>query len=199
MGAKGWMLVYADGDVPGLGAAAVADDPVASRAVVERLYAGRRITPIEEPGWRTDPPDGTVHVGSFPGLTFVLTSDAAGDHPSMLDSRFLDEGKGLVVHSLALHSVVDWFAYAVWGRDGVLRRSLSLSPDTGVVEDIGAPMAFEEPYWAGEHPVGDGYPLAFHPLDLAEAAMGALFGFHLEGPQTAFAFEELTFSGFTVE
>ncbi len=41
---------------------------------------------------------------------------------------------------------------------------------------------FEDPYWAGEHPVDwDEYPLPFHPLELGEAALRALFGFNYEG------------------
>lgn len=34
----------------------------------------------------------------------------------------------------AMHSVVDWFAFAVWGPDGKLRRALSVSPANGVIE-----------------------------------------------------------------
>lgn len=85
-----------------------------------------------------------------------------------------------------MHSVVDWFAFAVW-RAGQLERSLSLSPDSGVLEDIGAKMAFELPYWAGEHPAVDAndeddvYPFPFHPLDLGEAALAEFFGYQLEG------------------
>jgi hypothetical protein len=84
-----------------------------------------------------------------------------------------------------MHSVVDWFAYAQW-IDGKLVRSLSLSPDSGVLENTGPKMLFEEPYWAGEHPVevdeGEApYPLPFHPLELGEAALESLFGYHLEG------------------
>jgi hypothetical protein len=51
-----------------------------------------------------------------------------------------------------MHSVVDWLAFAVW-EDGVLVRSLSLSPDGGGLENIGEPYDFEVPYWAGEYPV----------------------------------------------
>ena len=51
-----------------------------------------------------------------------------------------------------MHSVVDWLCFAVW-EDGRLIRSLSLSPDGGIQENIGEPFAFELPYWAGEHPV----------------------------------------------
>jgi hypothetical protein len=82
-----------------------------------------------------------------------------------------------------MHSVVDWFAFAVW-RCGRLERSLSLSPDSGVLEDIGAKLAFERPYWAGEHPAvepDEDYPFPFHPLDLGEAALAEFFGYQLEG------------------
>jgi hypothetical protein len=86
-----------------------------------------------------------------------------------------------------MHSVVDWFAYAIWAADGTLRRALSLSPVSGIIENIGAPLDFEEPYWAGLRPVettgfsGQPYPLLFHPLELAEDALRALFGFNFEG------------------
>ncbi|WP_420719932.1 DUF6928 family protein [Streptomyces sp. NA13] len=37
-------------------------------------------------------------------------------------------------------------------EDGHLLRSLSLSPDSGVIENIGTPLPFEQPYWAGDRP-----------------------------------------------
>src|SRR5260370_35522871 len=85
-----------------------------------------------------------------------------------------------------MHSVVDWFAYARWS-DGKLLRSLSLSPDSGILEDIGQRAPFEEPYWSGQHPAiddeedEDAYPFPFHPLDLGEATLRDLFGYQLEG------------------
>ena len=87
-----------------------------------------------------------------------------------------------------MHSVVDWLCFAVW-EDGELVRSLSLSPDSGIMENIGQPYAFELPFWAGEHPVTPvpgwpdqgPYPLPFHPLVLGEQALRALFGFVIEG------------------
>lgn len=84
-----------------------------------------------------------------------------------------------------MYSVLDWFAVGIW-KDGKLQRSLSLSSD-GVLEDIGSRLPFEEPYWAGEHPVVDpdvdgDYPFAFHPLELGDAALLEFFGFQLEGP-----------------
>jgi hypothetical protein len=71
--------------------------------------------------------------------------------PSQLPGRLLTPGAGRRVILHAMHSATDWLAYAVW-QDGVLLRSLSLSPDGGITEDIGAPLPFEAPFWAGEHP-----------------------------------------------
>jgi hypothetical protein len=67
--------------------------------------------------------------------------------------------------------------------------SLSLSPDGGITEDIGAPLPFEASFWAGEHPVASSgqfpgrppYPLPFHPLELGDAGLLALAGFTVEG------------------
>src|SRR5262249_10888932 len=102
----------------------------------------------------------------------------------------LGDGRRTVLH--AMHSVVDWLAFAIW-EDGALVRSLSLDPDSGIVENIGDPLPFEAPYWAGEHPVepipgwpSEGpYPLPSHPLDLGEDALRSLFGFTPEGRREA--------------
>ncbi|MBR7832068.1 hypothetical protein KDL01_02290 [Actinospica durhamensis] len=88
----------------------------------------------------------------------------------------------------AMHSVSDTLAFAVW-KQGELVRSLSLSPHGGITENIGEPLPFEKPFWAGEHAVSPvpgklskgPYPLPFHPLTLGEAALRALFGFVVEG------------------
>jgi len=39
-------------------------------------------------------------------------------------------------------------AFAQW-VNGKLVRSLSLSPDSGILEDIGPRFPFEEPFWSG--------------------------------------------------
>jgi hypothetical protein len=95
-------------------------------------------------------------------------------------------GRRICLH--AMHSVVDWLAFAVW-EDGELVRSLSVSPDDGVLEDIGERLPFETPYWDGRFPLGDDddnepYPLPFHPLEMGERTMRELFGFHAEGFRT---------------
>ena len=112
--------------------------------------------------------------------------------------------RNLYLH--AMHSVSDWFAYAVWEGDGYLRRALSLSPDSGIIENLGRPLGFERPYWAGDHPVDwlddddDPYPLPFHPLELAEDALRDLFGFNFEGAyqEDDPNLERIVLAGFTV-
>ena len=128
--------------------------------------------------------DRSIAAGRFPGLQVVVSEEVAVDCPSQLSPRFIAAQGTTVLH--LMHSVVDWFAFAVW-QDGRLVRSLSLSPDGGVVEDIGERLAFERPFWEGKHPAvaaGEdpaGYPLPFHPLELGEAALREFFGFQLEG------------------
>lgn len=68
--------------------------------------------------------------------------------------RLSTAGGNGVVTLHAMHSVVDWFAYAMW-TNGKLVRSLSLSPGSGIPEDIGQRLPFEEPYWSGEFPALD--------------------------------------------
>ena len=132
----------------------------------------------------TCPPDNEICIGAFPGVSVVAAEEFGGDYPSRLPRRFLEAGGKGTVTLHAMHSVVDWFAFAHW-TGGRLVRSLSLSPDSGVLEDIGPRMPFEEPYWSGAYPASedeeDDYPFPFHPLDLGEAALAGLFGYQIEG------------------
>ncbi|GAB3946701.1 hypothetical protein GCM10029976_074670 [Kribbella albertanoniae] len=191
MGAKDWMLVYADRPVADVLRAHPTVDRQATRAFVERLHPGATLTPLEDGNLdeNANPPDGVVYAGVFPEATVLLSGEVALDHPSTLPGRFLAEAQGRTLYLHAMHSVVAWFAYGVW-EDGVLRRALSLSPDSGVLEDLGEPLPFEVPYWAGERPLydedeepdkEDEFPFVFHPLELAEAALRTFFGFNYEG------------------
>ncbi|WBQ06543.1 DUF6928 family protein [Kribbella sp. CA-293567] len=187
MGAKDWMLLYADGNVAEVLRAHPEPDRVATRALVERLHPGAQLTELADGdlSQNANPPDGLVYAAVFPGLTIVCTGEVALDRPSTLPAKYLAEAGGRTVYLHAMHSVVDWFAYAVWTPDGKLRRSLSLAPDGGVFENLGDPLPFEQTYWAGEHALeaddDDPYPLPFHPLELAEDALRTLFGFNYEG------------------
>jgi hypothetical protein len=190
VGAKDWLLVYADGDARAILRGGPTLDRAAARLVAERLYPDQVITPIADGtlGRNLNPEDSEIYVGAYPGLTIVCTVDVALDRPTEIPAGWVGAVPATDVYLHAMHSVVDWFAYAIWTQ-GVLRRSLSLSPDRGIMENIGAPLPLEKPYWAGERPVEDDesdeddqpYPLPFHPLELGEDALAELLGFTIEG------------------
>lgn len=189
MGAKTAVLIYADGDVAEL--LCSVSDP--------RLDATAALVSEVNPDWTKTgdsmplsdclyPPAGFGYAASFPGIDIICDRQLMVDHPSRLPNRFLQHGSRRRVILHTMHSTSDWFAYAIW-ESGELIRSLSLAPDSGVVENIGSPLPFEVPFWAGEHPVTSSgqsgytpYSLPFHPLELGgEAAMRALLGFIVEG------------------
>src|SRR5262245_59121756 len=189
MGAKTWMLVYAGGNVREVLAANPKLDREATARLAAELFPKERLNPLDDGSLSyTCPPDDEICIGCFSGVSVVAAKEFGIDYPSGLEPRFLKSAGRRVVYLHAMHSVVDWFAFAIW-RDGKLERSLSLSPDSGVLEDIGRRLSFEEPYWAGEYPAvdpdeeeeGEAYPFPFHPLELGEAALGEFFGYQLEG------------------
>jgi hypothetical protein len=193
MGAKGWMIFYAERDVASVLRERPAFDRDATERLVRRLFPDNAVSAIDDTSLANgNPPDDEVYAAVWPGASVVCAAQLGVDRPSTLDRRFLDAGAGRTVYLHAMHSVVDWFAFAGWGPDGQLHRALSVSPDDGVIESLGDPMAFEQPFWEGDHPAvdpddeddKDPYPLAFHPLELAEEAFGRLFGFVYEGPTT---------------
>jgi len=178
MGAKTWMLAYVNGSASDVLNGDPRLDREATSALAKKLFSSERLEPLEDGDLSfTCPPDNELVVGCFPGLSLIAAKEFGIDNPSTLAPKFLHAATGSVVYLHAMHSVVDWFAYAIW-TDGKLKRSLSLSPR----------LAFEEPFWAGQHPVfdpevdeDDDYPFPFHPLELGEAALFELFGYQLEG------------------
>jgi hypothetical protein len=186
MGAKTWMLVYSTSNARDVLAAKPAIDRDATLKLAGALFPKITLEPLDDGSLTdTNPADNELFIGCFGDVSVVAAKEFAGDFPSKLPSIFIDAGRIGTIHLHAMHSVVDWFAFAVWSN-GRLRRSLRVSPDSGVMEDIGEKMAFERPYWAGEHPVsedgeGEEYPLPFHPLELGEAALLEFFGYVLEG------------------
>lgn len=185
MGAKTNLLAQVNGDVRKILAANPPLDEKATADLVASLFPDARFgTPSGADLTYTYVPDSTVVAGCFAGLSIFAAKEVAIDRPSLLPTKFIAAKGTTILH--AMHSVVDWFAFGIW-EDGVLRRSLSIAPDNGVLEDIGDRLPFEEPYWQGVHPAvdpeeePDGYPLPFHPLELGEAALREFFGFQLEG------------------
>lgn len=186
MGAKTWMLVLADLNAREALAAKPSLDREATRRLADTLFPDVKLEAIGDGDLSfTCPPVDEVHIGCFPGVSVVAAKDFGIDYPSKLNQRFITSGGSGTITLHAMHSVVDWFAYAMWAK-GKLVRSLSLSPDSGIMEDIGQRLPFEEPFWSGEHPAVDSeevdaYPFPFHPLELGEATLKDRFGYQLEG------------------
>jgi hypothetical protein len=190
MGAKTGLLVFAGGDVPTALRALTRSDGDEAAGLVRRIHPGYIVEHADE-GLLGDvvyPPDEMTYAAATNGIDVVCDQRFMINYPSRLPGHLIElaAGRRIVLH--AMHSVVDWLAFAIW-EDGTLIRSLSLSPDGGIVENIGEPLDFEQPYWAGDHPVArvpgwpnqHAYPLPFHPLEMGEDALRALFGFILEG------------------
>lgn len=185
MGAKTWMLVNANAKVREVLSGNPPLDRDATLRLVTKLFPKEMLEPLGDGDLSyTCPPDDEVHAGSFPGVSIVAAREFGIDYPSKLPANFLSCGSGGTTYLHAMHSAVDWLAFAFWRNDNLI-RSLSLSPDNGIMEDIGQHLPFEEPFWAGKHPATDDpdehYPLPFHPLELGEEALKELFGYQLEG------------------
>lgn len=193
MGVKNWMLVYATQDVGDTLARIPALDRIATHKLARSLFPGATLNPMEDGTLQddVDPRDRQISIGCFPGVSIIAANEFGADHPSTLPKHFIAASGSVMLH--AQHSVVDWFAFAIW-KSGTLVRALSMSPESGVLEDIGLKLPFEVPYWSGEHPLEDDgdsppYPFPFHPLDLAEAARLSLFGYVMEGDGTRAKFD----------
>lgn len=187
MGAKTWMLLYSEGNAADILRSNPVLDRGATTGLVERLF-GLQVRPLEKDGdlSHTSPRDEEIVAACFPGLAVVAAGEFCLDYPSQLDPAFIEAFSPGTLYLHAMHSVVDFFGFAIW-KNGTLQRSLSLSPDSGILDDIGPRLPFEVPFWAGEHPAvdpddeDDSYPFVFHPLELGEAALKEFFGYQLEG------------------
>jgi hypothetical protein len=186
MGAKTCMLVYANAKVGEALRGNPQLDNGATLQLATSLFPKHKLEPIGEGDLSfTCPPRDEVHIGCFPGVSILAAKEFGIDYPSKLPVPFISSGGSGTIYLHAMHSIVDWFAFAQW-TNGKLVRSLSLSPDSGILEDIGQRLLLEEPFWSGQNPVTvddeeDDYLLPFHPLELGEAALKEFFGYQLEG------------------
>src|SRR5262249_25830696 len=143
MGAKTWMLVYANDNARVALRTSPQLDREATSKLASTLFPKERLEPLSDGDLSyTSPPDDELFIGCFPGVSIVAAKEFALDYPSKLPPRFVEPGAVGTITLHAMHSVVDWFAFAQWSK-GKLIRSLSLSPDSGVLEDVGAKLRFE--------------------------------------------------------
>jgi hypothetical protein len=99
------------------------------------LFPREKLEPIGDGDLsNTCPPDDEIHIGCFSGVSVIAAKEFGIDYPSKLHQRFIAAGGNGVVTLHAMHSAVDWFAYAIWVSRKLV-RSLSLSPDSGILED----------------------------------------------------------------
>ena len=180
------MLVYANGDVGEALRVGPQLDRDATLKLASQLFSRDKLVPIGDGDLSyTCPPNDELHIGCFPGISILAAKEFGIDYPSKLPTSFIEAGGSGTVYLHAMHSVVDWLAFAQW-INGRLVRSLSLSPESGILEDIGQRLAFEEPFWSGRHSATEDdkedYPFPFHPLELGEAALKGFFGYQIEGP-----------------
>lgn len=187
MGAKTWMIVYSNGDIPSLWQEKPIPKNDSAANILDSLFPNKKFQAIEKGNLAfTNPGSGRVQIADMGKFLIVATKKVALDHPSKISQHFVDYSNFSHVYVFAMHSVVDWFAFAIW-KNKKLVRSLSLSPDSGVMEDIGEPLPFELDFWSGKHSLKetdegeDQYPLPFHPLDFGEAALLELMGYQYEG------------------
>jgi hypothetical protein len=187
LGAKTALLAFTEGDIRPSLLGATRCEPGEAEELVRLVHPGYEVVPADDGTLGEDvyPPEDVTYVAVLAGADLTCDRRLMFDHPSQLPTHLLEAGAGGRILLHGMHSVSDALSFAVW-EDRQLIRSLSLSPDRGIQENIGEPYEFELPYWAGEHPVepilGEGpYPLPFHPLELGEEALRALFGFVLEG------------------
>ncbi len=183
MGVRASMLVYTDTTptLPLVQASVV--DRVAARQFASQLHPRRELRAVADGNLSSNcfPEPGRIYAGVFPGVKVLCTAEAMLYSPSKLHKRFISAAQGGVLHLFVTRSLNNMFAYASW-IDGQLLRSISVNAIGGVVESVGSPLPFEEPFWAGNRrEEGDTDQIPFHPLTFMEDAAGAVLGLHFEG------------------
>jgi hypothetical protein len=148
------MLVFSEGRAADRLRVARESDEAATAALVARVHPGCSVESVPGvPLWDgTYPPNGICYAASFDGVEMICDRRLMEHRPTLMPPHLLTAGRGHRVFFHAMHSVSDALTFAVW-EGGMLVRLLSLSPDSRIVENIGAPYEFEAPFWAGERPV----------------------------------------------
>lgn len=131
--------------------------------------------------------DHEFYIGGYPGITVVQTViHSEDDKPLLLEElnpRLRQAVPAVDVYACAFDEKEGWAGFAHWHR-GELKRVFS-GTRFELMEDTGLPLAFENPYWAGEkaEQLG-GIALPFKPRDLMEEAQRNWMGVRIdsEGP-----------------
>lgn len=189
MGAKASTIWYVDASDPiAVLRGKPEPDPDAARALVGLLYPGMDISSLGTSALSTsagaDP--ATVYIGTYPGVTVICGADLAVHHPSKLPETWTRPLASEFTYLVSSAPDDAWGTFAIWVR-GSLRRSFSANP-VEIFEDLGLPLVWERPYWAGEFPLEyppgmlpDPQSLPFHPQQFAEAANRQWLGFRYTG------------------
>lgn len=192
MGAKASTLWYIDVPDPRSVLREQQPDFESAFTLAARLYPDRVITPASatplSEAAKVDVDD-TVYIGTYPGVTVLCAADLTVSHPSTLpESRVRHDGCARTFF-VASEPDIARGSFAVW-EDGNLKRSFSATP-VHIHEDLGIPLLWERPFWAGDFPLRyppgvlpDPQSLPFHPQQFAEGANRDWLGFRYTGRPT---------------
>ncbi|MDV7357062.1 hypothetical protein R4282_29100 [Rhodococcus oxybenzonivorans] len=166
-------------------------DPDAAQALASRLYPDLVATPTGSASLSEASAvdqDGTVYIGCYPGVTVVCSADLTIPRPSTLPESWLPVSEFERIYYVASKPGLAWGSFAMW-ENGKMARSFSATP-VHIHEDLGLPLVWERPYWAGEFPLRyppgvlpDPQSLPFHPQQFAEGANRNWLGFRYTGPR----------------
>jgi len=126
---------------------------------------------------------GEFYIAGFPGITVVQTVLTETPSLSELNPRLLDSIPAKDIYAFAVNRDTGYGGIAHW-HDGVLKRSLC-AERTRTYEDVGLPIPFESPFWAGERAeAAGGISLPFEPVDLVDEAQRSWLGVDIspDGP-----------------
>jgi hypothetical protein len=182
------IVAYGDSDVAHVLRSAPVLDRPATAELVRKAFPDNRIDDAGDALLYDciDPGQDMAYVGSFRGVELICSWRLVDYRPSQAARRCLPPARLPHVYLHSMDGGTNRIAFAAW-QSGTMVRSLSLAADDEVVENLGEPLAFETPFWAGERTAdpdesdGVAYAYPFRPRELAEEALRAFFGFGLDG------------------
>ncbi|GAC84573.1 DUF6928 family protein [Gordonia paraffinivorans] len=149
MGTTYSLLTYDHGGAPMVFGAEPQIDVAATDQMVDSLFTGARFVEESDLGGHACPDPWMVGAAVFaagtPDEVAVLASEeVALDRPSELDQTFLVAARGRTTRLFTMSSRAAFGAFAAWDATGTLQRAVSACGADGILEDLGAPLAFED-------------------------------------------------------